>query len=191
MLDRLQLFSSRVKELRDLRLVRAGMEVRFSIHWDYISRFLRYQMPKVDEDDLRSFLLLFRQFVSKGEPIFIDRIFNDCDRYLIDDHLKEQVRKARVEWRRTFNQMGPISMKINDKELTGAYVLDLYINGHYFHNDTEKAAELRRLLGDFIPLLRAKFLEVLSGLTQIILYMGIVVSQALDQNLFRILGSNR
>lgn len=189
-IENLRLFSYRTQELQQLRLVRTGMEMKFSLHWDYVSKLLGYRMTKVDEEDLRSFLLTFRQFVSKNEPIFIERIFNDCERYLKNDKLKEQIRKAREEWAHTFHRMGPISMTINNKNLTGEYVLDLYINGHYFHNDSEKAEELRCLLGDFIPLFRVKFLEVISALTQIIIYLGGVISYALDQNLFTVRGSH-
>lgn len=182
--ERLELFAYRVKELRQRRLVRGGMNVKFTISWDTASQSLGYRASQIDEEDLRSFLLTFRQFISEREPVFIDRVFNDCFRFLRSDHYKEQLKKARQEWRNTFDRMGPISVTINQRNLTGEFVLDLWINGHYFHNDVEKAAELRRLLGDFIPLMRMKFLDSLVTLTQIILYVGAVVEYGLQEGYF-------
>jgi len=182
--ERLELFAHRVKELNERRLVRNGLNLKFTISWEAASQLLSYQAPRIDEEDLRSFLLTFRQFVSKKEPVFIDRVFNDCLRFLRSDHYKEQLDKARQEWRNSFNKMGPISITNNKKKLTGEFVLDLWINGHYFHNDADKAAELRRLLGDSIPLVRMKFLDCLAAFTQIILYVGAVVEYGLRENLF-------
>ncbi len=182
--DRLELFAARTQELGNLRLVRIGAPSDLTIRWDAVSQRLTYSTVEPDEEDLRSFLLSFRQFVTKGEPIFVDVIFNDCRRFLRSHELQEQIRKAHEEWKNAFHKMGAFHLVIDDREITGEYVLDLWINGYYFHNDWEKAARLRALMTDWIPLIRPQFLTVVSVLTQIILYLGSVVNYSLRENLF-------
>jgi hypothetical protein len=184
--ERLELFGQRVIELNERRLVRAGMNSHLTISWDAASSLLRYQAIEPDEEDLRSFLLVFRQFVSDKEPVFISRVFNDCLRFLGSDQLKEQLKKAQDEWKH-FYKVGAFGLVINNRNLAGEYVLDLWINGYYFHNDSDKAAELRKYIATSdIPLIRTQFLSVLTSLTQIILYVGSVVNYCLRVGLFHI-----
>jgi hypothetical protein len=184
--ERLEFFAARANELRELRLVRDGMRSKFSLSWNVISKQLAYRAIQPDEEDLRSFLLLFRQFISDREPIFINRIFNDCLRFLDSSELKEQLTKAKDEWKRLFQGMGAIQMVVDNRKLTGEYVLDLWINGHYFHSDSDKAVELHRLMTDQIPLVRMQFMDVLPRLTEIIVYTANVVTYGLREGLFRV-----
>ena len=187
--ERFELFVQRVDELLDKRIVRQDMRAEFTMRWDVASQRLTQQLTQPDEEAyeeaLQSFLLLFRQFISENEPIFINRIFTDTIRYLQSDTLKTEVEKARKAWNDSFRKMGSLQVVIDNKELTAEYLLDLWINGHYFHNDSEKEEELRRYLatGD-MPLVRMQLLTVLPGLTQIVGYMGKVIKSALQEGHF-------
>jgi hypothetical protein len=182
--DRFGLFVQRVEELSQRRLVRQGMNSKHTIKWDAISQQLTYQAIEPDEEDLRSFLLIFRQFVSDKEPVFISRVLNDCIRFLNSSQLQEYLKKAQGEWKNSFRHMGAFHIVVNERNLTGEYVLDLWINGYYFHNDSDKAAELRRLLTDQLPLVRMQFLTILTSLTHIILYVGNVIRYGFREGLF-------
>ncbi len=183
--DRLELFGQRAIELADRRLVRAGMNSQLTISWDRASQLLKYQSLEPDEEDLRSFMLLFRQFISEKEAVFISRALNDCLRFLDSGELKEQLKKAQDAWKSLFHKVGAFRLIINGRKLTGEYVLDLWINGHYFHNDIDKAVELSRYVANRdMPLVRTQFLSVLTGFTQIILYIGGVVNYGLRNELF-------
>ena len=184
--ERLELFSCRVAQLGEMRLVRRGINSQFTIRWDTVSQRLSYHALEPDEEDLRSFLLLFRQFISKKEPVFINRIFSDCLRFLGSDELKDELNKAKGEWKRVLTGMAGFKMVVDSQNLTPEYVLDLWINGEYFHNDPEKARELRRLMTDQIPLVRIQLLSALPSLTQVILYIGNVVTYSLMEGLFHI-----
>jgi len=180
-----QVFVQRAKELYERRLVSTSLsQLRFTISCDAASQILKQSAPKIDEEDLRSFLLTFRHFVSDNEPAFINRIFNLCDQHLQNDYYRGELRKARQEWRSCFEKMGPIAVTINQKQLTGEFLLDLWINGVYFHNDNEKGDELNRLLGASSYLVRMKFLETLSSLTQVIFYVSSVVDYGLREDVF-------
>jgi hypothetical protein len=183
--ERLELFTQRVAELRDRRLVRNGMNTRYTVSWTQVSRLLTQQTIEPDEEDLRSFLLVFRQFISDREPVFISRAFNDCLRLLDSGDLREQLAQAQEAWRNAFRGMGALHVTIDGRNLTGEYVLDLWINGYYFHNDSNKTAELRRYIAtQDLPLVRFQFLSALAALTDIILYLGAVVEYSLREGLF-------
>ena len=184
-MDRLELFERRASELGNLRFVQSGLQSKFNIAWDVESGFLRYRSVEPDEEDLRSFILLFRHFISRSEPVFIDLLFNDCFRFLTDNELRKRVEQARDVWRREI-KTGVMGIVVDGVDLTPEYVLDLWINGEYFHNDPDKASELRNLLAQPLPLARMQFLSALPVLTRIILYMGRVVAHGLEEGLFQI-----
>jgi hypothetical protein len=183
--ERFSLFRKRVIELSKLRLVQSEAQSKYQISWDAESGQLTYQAQEPDEEDLKSFLLLFRHFISSSEPIFINRVFNDCLRFLDDECLKGEVQKAKEAWRKEL-QSGTLGMQVNEANLTPEYVLNLWINGYYFHNDPEKTFELESLLKQPLPLVRMQFISCLPNLFQIIFYMGRVISYGLDNGLFKV-----
>src|SRR4051794_4936038 len=58
------------------------------------------QVNTGDEDDVRSLLIDFRSFVSPSEPIFVNWVFNELERRLSDDELRESSRECREAWER-------------------------------------------------------------------------------------------
>ena len=182
--ERLKLYVERVNELLQCRFARQGMKYQYQIEWDAESQAMKYTADEPDEDDLRSFLLLFRHFVSDREPVFVERIFNDCFRFLSNDHLKGELQKAKSHWKQLLYRAGVMEVIVDEKTLSGEYVLNLWINGHYFHNDTEKREELSRLLGDILPLVRVKFISTLPYLTNVIIFVAQVVNKGLEDSLF-------
>ena len=183
--ERLTLFRKRTAELENLRLIQSGANMQFRLSWDIESK-LRYEATEPDEDDLRSFLLLFRQFISTSEPVYINRIFNDCLQYLNDDLLKGEINKARDSWHKRINA-GPVKILRQDRRpISPEYMLDLWINGYYFHNDPSKAEELENLLTQPVSLARMQFLNDFVALVPIVQYMGNVVAHCLDSQLFQI-----
>ena len=185
--ERLELFVRRVDELYDRRLVRQGMKAEFTINWSAASQVMTHQLTQPDEEDLRSFMLEFRQFISEKEPIFVSKIFNDMLRFLQSDTLKGEIAKAKDAWKDSFHKMGAIAVVIDNKDLTAEYLLDLWINGYFFHNDLEQEAELRRYIATKdILLVRMQLLAVLPGLTQIIGFMGAVAKYALREGFIQI-----
>lgn len=184
-IELLTLFAQRTHELSERRLVRKGMNTKLTIRWDCVSGLLRQNIDQPDEEDLRSFLLVFRQFISENEPVFLPRIFNECFRNLDSSELKDELRKAQEQWKLVFHKIGVFKLIIDGKKLTGEFILDLWINGHYFHNDLDKANELHRYLGNIsVALVRMQFLSVLSALTNTTLFVGNVVNYGLREGLF-------
>jgi hypothetical protein len=184
--ERLELFTYRARASSDRRLVREGMGWTSTISWDHVSQQLRIRPPEVDEEDLRSFLLDFRHFISEREPVFINRIFNDCLRFLKSDELKTEIRKAKDEWEQVFVKSKAFPLIVNGRKITPAYILDLWIDGYYFHSNREKFQELQNMIQASWSLVRMHILQSIPVLTSITSYLGNVVIYALRADLFEL-----
>lgn len=188
-LEQLQLFVERVEQLNSTRLIQSqGLSnVTFKIRGEqkpegFQMTFETENPP--DEDDLRSFLLSFRLFIADKEPTFINKIFNICEQHLSDERLKGELRKARSNWQSIMQGINGVGIEVDGKILDGEYVLDLWINGHYFHNEYEHAQELKRLASTQIRLDRMAFVMTISDATNVIFYVGTVVAYGLKNGLF-------
>jgi hypothetical protein len=138
-----------------------------------------------DEEDLRSYLVTFRQFISPGEPVYFNGIYNIAFKRLKPNtQLREILIEVRQGWREVLKHNG-IGIRFNEQELSPEVVADLWINGHYFHNDDDKYATLARALNLSLGFIQANFMQFIIQATSLILYLGYVVSQGLKNNHFR------
>lgn len=180
--QRLGLFLARVDELLDTRMVRqGGLNVGFSVNADRV-KGTSFEFREPDEDDLRSFLLTFRQFVSGNESVFVNRVHTVCWQCISSDQLKAELSRAQHNWR-TATRTGSIQYVENGISNSPEKVLDLWINGHYFHNDRRKVAELSRLTGFGALLTRQIFLSYLVEATRYILLLRNVIVVARKEGL--------
>ena len=94
----LELYKARVEELRRTRLIRQGFNPGITLRWERM-KGLQFESREPDEEDLRSFLLTFRQFVSEQEPVFLNRIYNLCHKHITSDELRNYLVKSREIWK--------------------------------------------------------------------------------------------
>ncbi len=138
-----------------------------------------------DEEVLRSFLMTFRQFMAPSEAVHINRVLNICWKKLEPNNkLRDELIEARTSWRKALKNNG-IGLVFNEQELSPERVADLWMNGHYFHNDDDKYKALENMLGYELAFVKAHFMEFLIQATNIIIYLGHLVAYALKNNLFR------
>lgn len=172
-LDQLNLFVTRTEELLNSRVIKSGFNSNFTISFAE-DREIKFTSEEPDEEDLRSFLLTFRQFVSDGEPVHIYRIYNVCQKRITSDELKGYLAEGRAEWKRSLAQ-GGFKLAWSDTEFQPEEVLDLYINGSYFHNDIAKREFLDKIAPHQKMLLRHVFLGLLiDGIRQVQFVSGII-----------------
>lgn len=105
---------------------------------------LHFELEQPDEDDLRSYLMTFRHFISEREPVFISSIYSICSRCLTDDELKDIIAKAQEHWKYTLAHAG-IQLVVNGRAIAASEVCDWWINGTYFHNDPDHQARLETM----------------------------------------------
>lgn len=182
--EQFDLFVQRADELARRRLIKDGLKVSFTIRYKDTDG-LQVTPANVDEEDVRSFVLDLRHFLSDNEPVHLDRLFNLCLRYLKDDTIKGHVSDARKHWWQIQKQIS-FELTIDGQQMTPAHVADVLINGQYFHNDPDHRSEL----GCLSPMLRttidAHFLFFVVKATEVILYLANVIRHGLSKGLFAI-----
>lgn len=182
--QRFELFVARASELEGLRLFKQGMQAEYKISGNAVDGKLILTSKEPDEEDLRSFLMSFRKFISNDESIFINKIFNDCETSLSDTTIVAELRQARAEWKKILKNIGGLQVAIDGKSITSEYVLDLWINGYYFHDDVEKAAKLEELTKGQFPFTRIQLYSALPSLTGIIIGVGSGIKKCLNEGKF-------
>lgn len=180
--EKLNLFVARADQLADHRLIRDALNTGFSLNWKRESG-LFWESREPDEDLLRSGLMLVRQFISPREPIFIDHVHNECERYLRSDDLKTRLRGARKSWG-TSQTSGWLNITIGGQKASPAFIADLLINGHYSHADLDKQAALSKLQGMEDMLTRQQFLAFVADIVKQVLYLRDVIKVGLHDDLF-------
>ena len=190
-IERLELFVEKSDWLCKSRFFQHIQEHSFSSN----------QLP--DEDDLRSFLVTFRLFISNDEPIYLHKIYNRLEESLLDDFLKGELRKSRKHLKEVTQSVGiNISQKeavprkrgqlpdvvfsnpmsFNKSESHSAEdILDFWINGEYFHTDPNKRKELKRVnIGLGAVITKMVMLQLVYETTCCIFHVAAVIRTALQ-----------
>lgn len=165
-------------------MVTQGQGVSWSLNVDSTRGIsVRFDFP--DENDLRSYLLTFRQFIAPNEPIHVNRICNICFQGLkTNNDLRDYLIEAREDWKRALGKTGG-GIRFEEQTLSTERVADLWINGYYFHSDMEKYEQLEKLLSYGLPYVKMHFANFVVDATKIIIYLGHLVEYARKNDLFK------
>jgi hypothetical protein len=140
----LDLFLKRGHQLFDEPVVASGgLNVGLRISGE-IGEPLSLSLQQPDERLLRSFLMTFRQFVLNNEDVYLPKIHNILWRRIESDEIREHLAAARQRWNGS-RKVGSVGFEADAVRFAPADMLDLWLNGHYFHSDSRKEAELERL----------------------------------------------
>jgi hypothetical protein len=113
-------------------------------------------------------------------------VLNVSRRFVKDEEeeLREVLDELKAIWKYRYRE-GVVQMHADGLALTPEYVLDLWINGQYFHGDNpEKSQQLKELLAKELPSVKIQLLWSLPLITDVILRVGVVVSKALKAGAF-------
>jgi hypothetical protein len=164
------------------RVCREGLKVSLNMEWAAADELLRTSLDEPDAEDFRSYLLTFRQFISEGEPLYLHKIYNLCHRHIADDRCREYLAEARGMWQQISRQgRTGMTLTIDSVELSPADVADLWINGHYFHNDPEKIRTLKGLESYMYYSSRTIFLDYVIETSKVIFHAGRNIHVALER----------
>lgn len=181
--ERLKKFHETVIELKRTSLMQKGLGLKMNIRVEGLETlFEKEEWP--EEDDLRSFLLTFRNFVAEKEDVFLNRIFNLCYQKLTDGELRKDLVKAHKTWKEA-NDTAGINIVYKGKRQTPEQTTKLFLSGKYFHKDEEKKAILKELQPAQIMFFELQFLSYMLEATRIIFYVDGIVVTALKEGLYR------
>lgn len=181
--EQLELFLERGTELWDSRVRRlSGLNFSINIKGKADDDSVTFKFTEPDIEDFRSFLLTFRQFISNDEPVYLFKIYNLCQLHITDDKCKEVLAEARSIWQELLKKSGSgITLTVDNKELTPEDITDLWINGHYFHNNIEKRRFLKSLEPHLLDGAKAIFFDHVIETTKVIKHLGENIDVALRQ----------
>ncbi len=179
--EQLELFKKRADELENSRLIRNGFSANLNIKLDE-NVGLTPKLTEPDEEDLRSFLLTFRHFVSNDEPVFLNKIYNLLHTSLTSVELKGFLIESRKLVKAAQKTAG-LQLEYNGEVISPEKILNMWINGHYFHNDEELKKKLDELIDSTVMLVRFNFLDFLIETSKQILNVRDVINETLEKNL--------
>jgi len=94
-----------------------------------------------DEEQVKAFVLDFRHSIYKNEDMCVHRMHSICERRLIRQAVKQHLREARDGWPAMLGRACH-TLTVNGRTRGPDDVADMWINGHYFHNDVDLRDEL-------------------------------------------------
>jgi hypothetical protein len=177
-------FVKHVEELRGLPLVTEGQGVGWSLNVN-ATRGLSVQVNLLNENDLRSFLITFRKFISPKTDIQLNKVYDTCFLALkANNDLRGRLIDAREAWKEALKNVGSITF--DEQTYSREQAALQWMNGGYFHSDLEKYEELNKLLSRGWPYVQMHFGDFVVDATRVIIYTGYVVEYARKNHLFKL-----
>lgn len=177
---RLSIFCERAKELRESQFIQEGSNIGVTVKWDK-AEGLRIIEKEINTTSLKAFLVTFRQFFMKKEPIFIFDIYNLCLRLITNDKYREYLSGSRAILKKSLRYSG-VPITFNGIEKSAQHIMDLIINGVFFHSsDESKMNEAQALLPHEMTFYRFNFLNLILDATKQILYAEDVIRASIAE----------
>lgn len=181
--DRLILFLERVNELKENKLIREGYESGFKVKWTAESGVLDFEFTQPEEVHFRSLLIDLRQFLLKKEPIYVSRIYNICKRAIRKPQHIEFIEKSRRYFDESIKSSA-IRLNFDGKQFTPDIIWDEFINGVYFHNDSEKRESIKRLLPHEQNIVKNELYGFVNACIKHITYLGKIIEHSFSHDDF-------
>jgi hypothetical protein len=181
--DDLRFFVSQAQQMLNRPLLTSnGLQGGFSLSFNHTTG-LRFTAPEPDEEQFRSFMLDFRPFTMNSERIHLGRTMNLLEQYLSDTELRDAVREVRSQWK--LAQRGMVGLVINERNYSADAVLSLFVNGYYFHHDSEKR-ELVESFGEIGKwLARRTFIDMVIDGVRVIAAIRNIILEAFTRSALR------
>jgi hypothetical protein len=180
--ERIFRFRLRVAELRESSYFKSDFQPSYTIHIVPIEKQgMSFNEP--DPDDLRSFLLTFRQFLMTSEPIYLYRIYNVLEQAISDDDLRVRLRASRSLVKRSEKSIGT-RFYMNREEVTPKDNYEAWISS-LFHSDSGATIFMKLLPPNQRGMFRFQFLRFLDDVTKQILEVDQIIETAVKADTLR------
>lgn len=170
-------FNEQVKKLENEKNFLRNLKCRTSSTQD---NGMKVETDFPDGKTVKSFLLDFRPFILNNEEIYFLKI---CKKLLdksddINPTLRNKIVDARNTWLELLRgyHTGGMALNFNNKELTASKIIDLWLNGHFFHptdSRKEKYKELNEMkISPFWEYAYMSFLDLIQRLSLLIIWLN-------------------
>lgn len=164
----LNLFIEKAEELKGCDLLKAGHKLSFSIKASDNQGAATTSLPR--EEQLRSFLLVFRNFYSPGEEIHFPKVCRILINNLEDEDMKKKISNVNAIYDQTLAK-SPVLLIENSNLLTPNDVVRRWLYGFYHHTDTEKRAKVDGW-GFAAGLLKMEFISTVFNLARCVIWLS-------------------
>lgn len=180
--EKIEKFLEKVEEFQGTRLISSGFNISLKIGWDY-QRGPSTQLTQIHDDDLRSYLTVFRHFISPNEPMCLYAVFDVCRHYLNNDSLKTEFVEIRKYWKASLEKNG-MRLELDGSELKPEEIINLWINGWSHHNEPRYQELVKCAPADIRQIQKGFLLDALVESGKVILVAGEAVSCAYNNACF-------
>lgn len=173
--ERIRLYRERIQDMLDCGLINTGVG-RVTV--DFTGKAERV-LEGVDEDYLRSFLMILRQFTLNDDPVHFYSIYNLVYRKCERPDLHPWLALSRRIWNESMKS-NPLGLQMHGQPVSLEGILQLLLYGGMVHSDEEKAAKLRSMEPELKGLLRLLLLGSLRGPCQALMLLNTGIRYWLD-----------
>jgi hypothetical protein len=178
-LEAVRLFLDRAARVESSTVVRHSVGTHLTVNWS-VGQPWTWTTTEPTPDVLKSLLMDLRPLVVPGESINLRAIFSIGERRLQKDEHRRALREGATAWNNAHRQ-GAIALKVNERDLSPERVMDLWINGYYFHEEPRKRAELEALVPEAGILTRHMFMEFVYRSIECVIWTASVLRAAKEK----------
>ncbi len=181
--QRIAAFLMTADKLQHSDLFKGKFSLRYIIKYEAEQGTVQERIDRPSEKDVRDAILDLRKFVANSESIFFKAICNRLYLLLDDPVARENLDSVRQGFKDSMAGLdGSATVRIGLKSSQGARpeflkpenVLDLYLNGDYFHIDKDKATKLEvvKAMG---PVAELAFLQAIGNIASCVFYLAAMI----------------
>jgi hypothetical protein len=168
----LNLFVEKAEELKGCDLLKANHKLSFSIKVSGSQGVAKTSLP--NEEQLRSFLLILRNFYSPREDIHFPKVCQILIDNLEDEDTKRRVSEVAAVYERILAR-SPISFVEENTPLTPNELLRRWLYGFYHHTDRKKRKNVEKW-GFVAGLTKMQFVSTVFDLAKCVIWLSHVAS---------------
>lgn len=164
----LDLFIEKVDELLSCKLLKTKRKISFSLQFAEGQGKATTRLP--DEESLRSFLLVFRNFYSPREKISFLKVCDILENAITDVKVVGSIRKTREIYQDVLDK-SPLSLVEGNKSVTPHEIMRRWMYGFYHHTDNKKRAKIKAW-GFAVGLTKMQFVSTVFNLSKCVIWLG-------------------
>lgn len=164
----LSLFIEKVEELKGCDLLQSSHKLSFSVNVSGNQGVAKTSLPR--EEQLRSFLLIFRNFYSPRERIQFPKVCRILIDNLEDEDMKKKVGDIQTVYDQTLAR-SPVLLVEDDTPIAPSEVLRRWLYGYYHHTDAEKREKVEAW-GFAAGLTKMQFVSTVIDLAKCVIWLS-------------------
>ena len=183
----LELFCQRAAEIKASSVFQSNnLGLKFKVKSD-VGTGTHITIDGPSDEELLRICGIVRQYISPGESIFFNKIYNIVYLYLnalspIPEENINFLKTVMSSYKEINDKLPMMKVIYNEEVVTPFQVIDIWFNGHYFHADPEKAAFYKHLWNSQLgPYLEVNFRAIVLQLAVLMInFSNLIKAEVLE-----------